>query len=656
MKSTPRIAILTAKLLLISGLIQAASAEELNNLLDLELEQLLNIKVSVASVNSESIKDTPAIVSRYERSDLEKMGISDLRDMFNFVPGVIVRNAITGMGLVHIRGIDEAFNQKVLFLLDGIPYHQPSHSLIPLDGIPWEAISHIEVIRGPGTVFHGTQASGGVINVITRDNPDSDTLLAKTGSHQSREASGYFSEQWGDTHQFYLGGEIRRQDHETVDYEANFPDIGLVVDEIARKQEKDSLIFKYNGENTNFLVHAFSDKNVGINDAYADENTLQPFTTESEAYLVHINRRWQYNKLFGEFFADYNFYTFDFKIDNLFAPGANALVKKEGRGEEDYRLRVGTELNYQFSQRALWTLGVEHEARSADRYNLYNAQQPKTELATLIDNNKTDELSVYSQIDISAGKWHYILGGRYTNHEQSGSQLSPRLGIIYSYNHNQTFKALYSTGYNAPNPVQTDVNLSGDVVGNQNLSAETVSSFDLAYSYTDSNLLFIANIYRMEAEDFIIRRFSESLDSVSFFNEGEYIREGAELDFQVALNNVTIFSNLAYIKQGNTIKVSDPDAYRIPEFTSSSGLNYKVSNSHSIGANMSYIGERASLGAYTVFGFNYTATFGRFDVIANIDNAFNKKIKNPNNTSQNSTLVALDEVEAIYQLGLRSRF
>ena len=160
----------------------------------------------------------------------------------------------------------------------------------------------------------------------------------------------------------------------------------------------------------------------------------------------------------------------------------------------------------------------------------------------------------------------------------------------------------------------------------------------------------------MEAEDFIIRRYRAPIDSVSFFNEGAYTREGAELDFQIALSNLTNFSNLAYMKQSNTIKANDPDAYRIPELTSSTGANYKVSSVHSVGSNISYIGERAGIGAYTVVGFNYTATLGRFDVIANIDNAFNKEIKNPNNTSQNSTLTALGKVEAIYQLGIRARF
>ena len=54
--------------------------------------------------------------------------------MFNFIPGVIVQDSLGGWAIVQIRGIDEVFNQKVLFLLDGVPYHQPSHSLIPMEG------------------------------------------------------------------------------------------------------------------------------------------------------------------------------------------------------------------------------------------------------------------------------------------------------------------------------------------------------------------------------------------------------------------------------------------------------------------------------------------------------------------------------------------
>jgi len=141
-----------------------AQSDELEALFDLSLEELLSVKVSVASEKPETVIETPAIVSRYNRVDLEKMGITTLREMFNFIPGVIVQYSMPGWATVQIRGIDEAFNQKVLFLLDGVPYHQPSHSLIPMEGVPWESISHVEVIRGPGAVFYDSQASGAASN------------------------------------------------------------------------------------------------------------------------------------------------------------------------------------------------------------------------------------------------------------------------------------------------------------------------------------------------------------------------------------------------------------------------------------------------------------------------------------------------------------
>lgn len=630
--------------------------EESQKFYNLGIEDLLKIQVSVASVEEESITETPAIVSRYERIELEKMGINNLRDMFNFVPGVIVQNSITGLGAVQIRGIDETFNQKVLFLLDGVPYHQPSHSLIPLDGIPWESISHIEVIRGPGTVLHGTQASGGVINVITQDNTEQNTLYAQIGSDKLTQASGYITGNFGDENQIYLGGEVRREGGETIQYEAYFPDVGLIIDDVFREQEKESVIFKYTHNNTQLLAHAFSDKNMGINDAYADEQTLQPFITESEAYLVHLNTHWQSDDFFGKFYADYNFYTFDFTIKNLFAPNVDALVKKEGRGSKDYRLRLGTEVNYQFNPQTLWTVGFEHESRSSDRYNLYMLEHPNQALATLIPEDKIEELSVYSQLDITRGQWRYILGGRYIDHELSGSHFSPRLGVVFNYDQFQTIKILYSTGYNSPNPLQTNIFLPGNVVGNQSLTAETVSSFDIAYSYAKSNLLIVANLYKMDAEDFIIRRLSEPLNSVSFFNEGFYTREGAELDFQLVFDELTLFSNLAYVKQGNQRSVSDPDAFRIPKFTFSGGFSYHFFDRHSVGANLSFIDERAGLGAYTVIGLNYTAAFEHFDLVASINNASNKVIKNPNNSSQNSSLAAFGDVDAIYQIGIRFKF
>ena len=86
-------------------------AEE-NDLLSLSLKELLNIKVSVASLNEEEISNTPAIVSRYSRDDLNRLGLHSLKELLSFIPGVLANDGTIGNTFISVRGLHEDFNQK----------------------------------------------------------------------------------------------------------------------------------------------------------------------------------------------------------------------------------------------------------------------------------------------------------------------------------------------------------------------------------------------------------------------------------------------------------------------------------------------------------------------------------------------------------------
>lgn len=148
---------------------------------DMGLEQLSQLEVSVASGKRDSIVDAPAIVSSYSRADLEKFGIRTLKDMLSFIPGFVRQETYLGTTAVGVRGISDGFNQKLLLLLDETPYWMTSHSDMPLLGIPFESIDHIEVIRGPASVMYGTNASAGIVRVVTRHN-DRSALALSAGS------------------------------------------------------------------------------------------------------------------------------------------------------------------------------------------------------------------------------------------------------------------------------------------------------------------------------------------------------------------------------------------------------------------------------------------------------------------------------------------
>lgn len=142
------------------------AAPEKDSLYEMSLEALLSVKVVTG--RPQTVLNAPSVVSTLKVDELSDMGVDRLTDMLVFLPGIEVNAAGIGNSPLQIRGISDSFNQKVLFLLNGAPYWMPAHGDIPLNGIPLNSIEKIEVIRGPGSVRYGTNASAGVINIITR--------------------------------------------------------------------------------------------------------------------------------------------------------------------------------------------------------------------------------------------------------------------------------------------------------------------------------------------------------------------------------------------------------------------------------------------------------------------------------------------------------
>ncbi|ATR84713.1 ligand-gated channel protein [Pseudomonas defluvii] len=133
----------------------------------LELDNM----VVTASGFSQQIKDAPASISVISREQIENKSYRDVTDALRDVPGVVV----TGGGSssdISIRGMASKYT---LMLVDG--KRQDSRATRPnSDGAgieqgwmpPLEAIERIEVVRGPMSSLYGSDAMGGVINIITR--------------------------------------------------------------------------------------------------------------------------------------------------------------------------------------------------------------------------------------------------------------------------------------------------------------------------------------------------------------------------------------------------------------------------------------------------------------------------------------------------------
>jgi len=116
-------------------------------------------------------REAPAALSVVTRREIEMRGADNLLDALRAEPGVSLQGrAIGGRKVLSLRGMD---SKHTLFLVDGRRIGASDgvigHSDFQYDWIAVEDIERIEVVRGPLSVLYGSEAMGGVVNVITRE-------------------------------------------------------------------------------------------------------------------------------------------------------------------------------------------------------------------------------------------------------------------------------------------------------------------------------------------------------------------------------------------------------------------------------------------------------------------------------------------------------
>lgn len=148
-------------------LTQAEGEQQLAYLLSLNLEQLMDIKVTIATATQQPINQAPSVVTVITADDIQATGAINLTDVLQGVPGIhIRRDSFTNRPLVQFRG---AKATQTLLMVNGNSMKDLMWGFGAFwQGLPANMIERVEIIRGPGSALYGADASAGVINVITK--------------------------------------------------------------------------------------------------------------------------------------------------------------------------------------------------------------------------------------------------------------------------------------------------------------------------------------------------------------------------------------------------------------------------------------------------------------------------------------------------------
>jgi outer membrane receptor for ferrienterochelin and colicins len=165
----------------ISGTIQVRSGEcqQMNCHLQPEVISFKEGVTVTATRGPNLISEVPASVDVIQSAELASSNNQNLAEVLQNVPGVFVRD-YGGLGNTKTVSLRGSTAEQVLVLLDGQRLNSPQNGQVDFNLQSLEGIERIEIVRGGNSALYGSDAIGGVINIITRQPTEGSGLSGST--------------------------------------------------------------------------------------------------------------------------------------------------------------------------------------------------------------------------------------------------------------------------------------------------------------------------------------------------------------------------------------------------------------------------------------------------------------------------------------------
>ena len=370
-------------------------------------------------------QDVAASVSIIEQATLRRTNIETVMDAISYMtPGAFTtRRSNLGYGVstlaaggITIRGIGGAPNSQVLVLIDGRPDFQGIFSHPISDAYPLDHVDHIEVLRGPASVVYGTNALGGVINIITRDMEGIDRssyIKVQYGSYNTQK---YMIQNSGHLGELTYSLSMAHQQSDGHREKSQF------------KGQHYALKFDYK-INTQFnLMMTGSLTPYRFHDPGPEDIELRGFFDHGAIMRssADISLSNEYTNTDGIIKIHGNFGRHDLS---------------DGWFSEDQTNGILTYQNFQFAHDIKTTIGFDVKRFGG------GSKSNNTSLGTFFN----DEIATYVHIQKDFQKLFILdTGIRFEHNSNFGWEEIPRIGIVYHANANTSFRTAVTKGFRSP--------------------------------------------------------------------------------------------------------------------------------------------------------------------------------------------------------------
>ena len=434
------------------------------------------VPMSVSVVTEEKIKQ------RYEPSVLPLLS-EEIPGLFITQRGVMGYGVAAGAaGGMSIRGIGGSPTAGVLILIDGHPQFMGimGHSLA--DSYQSLMTERIEVVRGPASMLYGSNAMGGVINIITKK--------AKENSFRNfaRLMYGSFNT---------LNAEYSGSVRENKMY-VNW-DLGYMRSDGHRENMDFNQLNWYGKSGCDFAKNwtGFIDFNLNSTRSSNPGSESAPLIdndADVRRGMTSLNIENEYSKSSGAMKLYYNFGIHDIS-DGYRMNGTPPPYKFHS-----YDMMLGASIyqSYRLFKGNNTTVGFDYQRFGGIAKNRYNPNESDT-LVNLYYSNLAGYINV--QQTLLKDKLTANAGIRLDHHQTKGSEWIPQLGLSYIPTQTSVFKVIASKGFR--NPTIREMYMFPPQ--NPDLLAESVMNYEVSFSQFlfENKLNFGVNIFHLIGENMI---------------------------------------------------------------------------------------------------------------------------------------------------------
>ena len=530
-------------LLAYSLLPMAVQASEPTDTLASERNYTLNEVVVTGTRNATDIRHLPMTISVVGRTQLEnRYQPSVLPALTEQVPGLFVTSrGVMGYGVstgaaggFSLRGMSG--NAQMLVLIDGHPQYMGLFGHPISDAYQTMLADRVEVLRGPASVLYGSNAMGGVINIVTRRMQEDGTK-----THINIGGGSYGTLQTEATNQVKKGkfsstvsASYNRSDGHRPDmgFEqyGGYAKLGYNLNEYWRAWG-DVNITHFNASNPGEITDLLYDNDSRITRGMASAMIENHYERTSGALSFFYN--WGRHKINDGYHAGEEPQTSLFHSKDLMM-GVSWYQSAELY--EGNRLTVG--FDYQHFGGESWNENIADGARTPG-----------------VD-KKQDEFAGYVDFRQDIGSWLSLNAGmRIDHHSHVGTELVPQGGLAFHLPKNAELKAMASKGFR--NPTIREMYMFPPQ--NPDLKPERMMNYELSFTQhlLDGSLTYGANLYYIKGDNLIMTTQTDGRPMN--INSGDIENWGAEGNIAWRINRQwNVNANYSWVHMENPV-ISAPE-------------------------------------------------------------------------------------------------